>query len=161
MCWAWSWRWWRWPPRRTRTPPGSPCWTHAGHQRNLASGVPAGSPGRAWRPSSLRVSVAFQRRFRQLRSVRSNGRTTGWERRMRKNLRAVAAGGALAFALAGAVSPAVAGGSAYPVGGAAGPVLAATNGDIHVNGATASGDPDDGGQLPAATTGDVRMGNGS
>ena len=79
---------------------------------------------------------------------------------MRKNLRAVAAGGALAFALAGAVSPAVAGGSAYPVGGAAGPVLAATNGDIHINGATASGDPDDGGQLPAATTGDVRVGNG-
>ena len=80
---------------------------------------------------------------------------------MIKNLRAVAAGGALAFALAGAVSPAVAGGSAYPAGVAASTVLAATNGDIHVNGATANGDPDDGGQLPAATTGDVRMGNGS
>ena len=79
---------------------------------------------------------------------------------MRKNLRAVAAGGALAFALAGAVSPAAAGGSAAPAGGAAGPVLAATNGDIHVNGATASGDPDDGGQLPAATVGNVHVGNG-
>jgi len=79
---------------------------------------------------------------------------------MRKNLAVVAAGGALAFALAGAVSPAVAGGSAYPAGGAAGPVLAATNGDIHVNGATANGDPDDGGQLPAATTGNVHVGNG-
>jgi hypothetical protein len=80
---------------------------------------------------------------------------------MIKNLRAVAAGGALAFALAGAVSPAVAGDSAYPAGGAVGPVLAATNGDVHIGGATANGDPDDGGQLPAATTGDVRMGNGS
>ena len=80
---------------------------------------------------------------------------------MRKNLRAVAAGGALAFALAGAVSPAAAGGSAAPAGGVAGPVLAATNGEIHVNSATANGDPDDGGQLPAATTGDVRIGNGS
>ena len=80
---------------------------------------------------------------------------------MIKNLAVVAAGGALAFALAGAVSPAVAGGSGYPAGVAAGPVLAATNGEIHVNSATASSDPDDGGQLPAATTGDVRMGNGS
>ena len=79
---------------------------------------------------------------------------------MRKNLAVVAGGGALAFALTGAVSPAVAGGSAYPAGGAAGTVLAATNGDIHVNTATANGDPDDGGQLPAATTGDVRVGNG-
>jgi hypothetical protein len=80
---------------------------------------------------------------------------------MIKNLRAVAGGGALAFALAGAVSPAVAWGSAHPAGVAAGTVLAATNGDIHVNGATANGDPDDGGQLPAATTGDVHVGNGS
>ena len=79
---------------------------------------------------------------------------------MIKNLRAVAAGGALAFALAGAVSPAVARGSAYPAGVAAGTVLAATNGDIHVNGATANGDPDDGGQLPAATTGNIHIGNG-
>ena len=79
---------------------------------------------------------------------------------MRKNLAVAAAGGALAFALAGAASPAVAGGSAYPAGGAAGPVLAATNGDIHLNSATASGDPDDGGQLPAATVGDVHIGNG-
>lgn len=63
--------------------------------------------------------------------------------------------------LAGAVSPAVAGGSAYPAGVAAGTVLAATNGEIHVNSATANGDPDDGGQLPAATTGDVHVGNGS
>ena len=46
------------------------------------------------------------------------------------NLRAVAAGGALAFALAGAVSPAVAGGSAYPAGGTAGPVLAARTGTV-------------------------------
>ena len=79
---------------------------------------------------------------------------------MIKTLRAAAAGGALAFALAGAVSPAVAGGSAYPAGGAPGPVLAATNGDIHVNTAMASGDPDDGGQLPAATTGNIHVGNG-
>jgi len=79
---------------------------------------------------------------------------------MIKNLAALAGGGALAFALAGAVSPAVAGGSAYPAGGAAGTVLAATNGDIRVNTATANGDPDDGGQLPAATTGDVHVGNG-
>ena len=79
---------------------------------------------------------------------------------MIKNLAVVAGGGALAFALAGAVSPAVAGGSAYPAGGAAGTVLAATNGDIHVNTATANGDPDDGGQLPAATTGSVHVGNG-
>jgi len=80
---------------------------------------------------------------------------------MRKNLAVVAAGGALAFALAGAVGLAAAGGSAYLAGGAAGPVLAATNGEIHVNSATVNGDPDDGGQLPAATTGDVRVGNGS
>ena len=79
---------------------------------------------------------------------------------MRKNLRAVAAGGALAFALAGAVSPAVAGGSAYPAGVAAGTVLAARTGDVHVGSATASGDPDDGGQLPAATTGNIHVGNG-
>jgi hypothetical protein len=78
---------------------------------------------------------------------------------MRKNLAVVAGAGALAFALAGAASPAVAGGSAYPAGGAAGTVLAATNGDIHVNGATANGDPDDGGQLPAAKTGDVHVGS--
>jgi hypothetical protein len=78
---------------------------------------------------------------------------------MIKNLRAVAAGGALAFALAGAVSPAVAWGSANPAGVAAGPVLAATNGDIHVNTATANGDPDDGGQLPTAKTGDVHIGS--
>jgi hypothetical protein len=38
-------------------------------------GVPAGSPDQAWRPGLLRVSAALQRRFRQLRSVRSNGRT--------------------------------------------------------------------------------------
>jgi len=79
---------------------------------------------------------------------------------MIKNLRAVAAGGALAFALAGAVSPAVAWGSAYPAGVAAGTVLAATNGNIHVGEATANGDPDDGGQLPAASTGDIHIGNG-
>jgi len=79
---------------------------------------------------------------------------------MRKNLAVVAAGGALAFALAGAVSPAAAGGSAYPAAAAAGPVLAATNGDIRVNTATANGDPDDGGQLPAATVGNVHVGNG-
>jgi len=78
---------------------------------------------------------------------------------MIRNLRAVAGGGALAFALAGAVSPTVAWGSAYPVGVAAGTVLAATNGDIHVNTATANGDPDDGGQLPAAKTGDVHIGS--
>jgi len=78
---------------------------------------------------------------------------------MIRNLRAVAGGGALAFALAGAVSPTVAWGSAYPVGVAAGTVLAATNGDIHVNTATANGDPDDGGQLPAAKTGDVHVGS--
>ena len=78
---------------------------------------------------------------------------------MIKNLRAAAAGGALAFALAGAISPAVAWGSAYPAGVAAGAVLAATNGDIRVGGATASGDPDDGGQLPAARTGDVHIGS--
>jgi hypothetical protein len=78
---------------------------------------------------------------------------------MIKNLRAVAGGGALAFALAGAVSPTVAWGSAHPAGGAAGTVLAATNGDIHVNTATANGDPDDGGQLPAAKTGDVHIGS--
>ena len=78
---------------------------------------------------------------------------------MIKNLRAAAAGGAPAFALAGAVSPAMAGGSAYPAGGAAGPVLAATNSDVHIGGATASGDPDDGGQLPAARTGDVHVGS--
>ena len=66
----------------------------------------------------------------------------------------------LAFALAGAVSPAVAWGSADPAGVAAGPVLAATNGDIHVNTATANGDPDDGGQPPAATTGNIHIGNG-
>ena len=78
---------------------------------------------------------------------------------MRKNLAVVAAGGALAFALAGAVSPAAAGGSAAPAGGVAGPVLAATNGEIHVNSATASSDPDDGGQLPAAKTGDVHVGS--
>ena len=63
--------------------------------------------------------------------------------------------------LAGAVSPAVAWGSAHPAGGAAGPVLAATNGVIRIGGATVNGDPDDGGQLPAATTGDVHVGNGS
>jgi hypothetical protein len=57
------------------------------------------------------------------------------------------------------VSPAVAGGSAYPAGVAAGTVLAATNGDIRVNTATANGDPDDGGQLPAAKTGDVHIGS--
>jgi hypothetical protein len=79
---------------------------------------------------------------------------------MRKNLVALAGGGALAFALAGAVGPAVAGGSAYPAGVAAGTVLAATNGDIRVNTATAKGDPDDGGQLPAATVGNVHVGNG-
>ena len=79
---------------------------------------------------------------------------------MIKNLAVVAGGGALAFALAGAVSPAVAGGSAYPAGGAAGTVLAATNGDIQVGGATVNGDPDDGGQLPAATVGNVHIGNG-
>jgi hypothetical protein len=80
---------------------------------------------------------------------------------MRKHLAVVAGGGALAFALAGAVSPAAAWGSAYPAGVAAGTVLAATTGDIHVgNGATANGDPDDGGQLPAAATGDVHVGNG-
>jgi hypothetical protein len=78
---------------------------------------------------------------------------------MIKNLRAVAAGGALAFALTGAVSPAVAGGSAAPAGVAASTVLAATNGDIRVNTATANGDPDDGGQLPAAKTGDVHVGS--
>ena len=78
---------------------------------------------------------------------------------MIKNLAVVAGGGALAFALAGAVSPTVAWGSAYPVGVAAGTVLAATNGDIHVNTATANGDPDDGGQLPAAKTGDVHIGS--
>lgn len=72
----------------------------------------------------------------------------------------VAGGGALAFALAGAVSPAVAGGSAYPAGVAAGTVLAAKTGDVRVGNATVNGDPDDGGQLPAATTGDVRVGNG-
>jgi len=55
----------------------------------------------------------------------------------------------------------VAWGSAHQAGGAAGPVLAATNGQIHVGGATVNGDPDDGGQLPAATTGDVHVGNGS
>jgi len=75
---------------------------------------------------------------------------------MRKNLAAIAAGAALAFALAGAVSPAAAWGSTYPAGTAP----AATNGDIRVNTAAASSDPDDGGQLPAATTGDVRIGNG-
>jgi len=79
---------------------------------------------------------------------------------MIKNLRAAAAGGALAFALAGAVSPAAAWGSAYPTGGAPGPVLAAVNGDVHIGGATANGDPDDGGQLPAATTGNIHVGNG-
>jgi len=79
---------------------------------------------------------------------------------MRKNLAVVAAGGALAFALAGVVSPAVAGGSAYPAAGTAGPVLAAKTGDVHVGSATANGDPDDGGQLPAATTGNVHVGNG-
>jgi len=79
---------------------------------------------------------------------------------MKKNLAAVAAGGALAFALAGAVSPAAAWGSTYPAG-AADTAPAATNGDIHVNTATASSDPDDGGQLPAATTGDIHVGNGS
>ena len=79
---------------------------------------------------------------------------------MRKNLAVVAAGGALAFALAGAVSPAVAEGSAYPAGGVVGTVLAGSNGDIHIGGATANGDPDDGGQLPAATTGNVHVGNG-
>ena len=79
---------------------------------------------------------------------------------MIKNLRAVAAGGALAFALAGAVSPAAAWGSASPAGVAAGQVLAATNGDIRVNTATATSDPDDGGQLPAATTGNIHIGNG-
>ena len=78
---------------------------------------------------------------------------------MIKNLVAAAGGGVLAFALAGAVSPAVAGGSAHPAGVAAGTVLAATNGDIHVNGATVNGDPDDGGQLPAAKTGDVHIGS--
>jgi hypothetical protein len=76
------------------------------------------------------------------------------------NLAVVAGGGALAFALAGAVSPAVAGGSAYPAGVAAGTVLAAKTGDVRVGNATVYGDPDDGGQLPAATTGDVRVGNG-
>jgi hypothetical protein len=45
------------------------------------------------------------------------------------------------------------------IGAAAGPVLAATNGDIHINTATADGDPDDGGQLPAARTGDVHIGS--
>jgi len=79
---------------------------------------------------------------------------------MIKNLAVVAGGGALAFALAGAVSPAVAGGSAAPAGVAASTVLAATNGDILVNTATANGDPDDGGQLPAATTGNIHVGNG-
>jgi hypothetical protein len=79
---------------------------------------------------------------------------------MRKNLAVVAAGGALAFALAGAVSPAVAGGSPYPGGVAAGTVLATTNGIIRVGGATVNGDPDDGGQLPAATTGNIHVGNG-
>ena len=79
---------------------------------------------------------------------------------MIKTLRAAAAGGALAFALAGAVSPAVAGGSAYPAGGTAGTVLAAKTGDVHIGSATASSDPDDGGQLPAATTGNVHIGNG-
>jgi hypothetical protein len=48
------------------------------------------------------------------------------------NLAVVAGGGALAFALAGAVSPAVAGGSAYPAGVAAGTVLAATTGDVRI-----------------------------
>ena len=80
---------------------------------------------------------------------------------MRKNLAVVAGGGVLALALAGAVSPAVDGSGAYRAGGAAGTVLAGSNGDIHVGGATASGDPDDGGQLPAATTGDIHIGNGS
>ena len=77
---------------------------------------------------------------------------------MIKNLVATAAGGALAFALAGGVSPAMAWGSAYPAGAAVGTVLAATNGDIHVNTVTACSDPDDGGQLPAATNGDIRVG---
>ena len=80
---------------------------------------------------------------------------------MIKNLAMVAGGGALAFALAGAVSPAVAWGSAYPAGVAAGTVLAARTGDVHIGSATVNGDPDDGGQLPAATTGDVHIGNGS
>jgi hypothetical protein len=80
---------------------------------------------------------------------------------MIKNLAVVAGGGALAFALAGAVSPAVAGGSADPAGVAAGTVLAAKTGDVHIGSATANSDPDDGGQLPAATTGDVHIGNGS
>jgi hypothetical protein len=77
---------------------------------------------------------------------------------MMKNLVTVAAGGALAFALAGAVGPAVAWGSASPAGVAAGTVLAATNGTIHVNTATASSDPDDGGQLPATTNGTIHIG---
>ena len=55
---------------------------------------------------------------------------------MIKNLAVVAGGGALAFALAGAVSPAVAGGSASPAGVAAGPVLAAKTGDVHIGSAT-------------------------
>ena len=61
----------------------------------------------------------------------------------------------LAFALAGAVSPTVAWGSVYPAGVAAGTGLAATTGNIHAGNATANGDPDGGGQLPAAKTGDV------
>lgn len=77
---------------------------------------------------------------------------------MRKNLAVAAAGGALAFALAGAVSPAAAGGGAYPAGVAASTVLAATNGEIHVNSARANGDPDDGGQLPAAINGNIHIG---
>ena len=79
---------------------------------------------------------------------------------MIKNLAVVAGGGALAFALAGAVSPAVAGGSAYPAGVAAGTVLAARPGDVHIGSATANSDPDSGGQLPAATTGNIHVGNG-
>jgi len=32
-------------------------WSHAGHQPNLALGVPAGPPDRGWRPALLRVPV--------------------------------------------------------------------------------------------------------
>lgn len=103
-------------------------------------------------------------------------------------IRKLLAGGVIGLALAacvgvaadGAVGQDATNGNIHIGGVAAGTgLLATTNGDIHVGEATngdivigstaktgdvhvgsATGDPDDGGQIPAATTGDIHIGNG-
>jgi hypothetical protein len=71
--------------------------------------------GLAWLPAGFSgVSVPFQT---AARAFGLGNRTTEWERSMIKNLVVVASGGALAFGLAGAVSPAMAMASvAHPAG---------------------------------------------